>query len=238
MLEVPGLAESPLSERSRPESVMAGMWSYERYAWREGFRLVAGIDEAGRGPLAGPVVAACVLLPSDFDPAGINDSKALTAEQRDLAYKRIVKECHCMGVGIVPADIIDKLNIYHATHLAMLAAVEDCPVRLDLCLVDGLPVRQMPLPHLAVVKGDTLSVSIAAASIVAKVTRDRIMRDLDSRYPGYGFSQHKGYATVQHIQALSELGVCPEHRMSFHPDKHAPESASADQQLLLETDAV
>lgn len=193
------------------------MWSYERQAWRAGLRLVAGIDEAGRGPLAGPVVAAAVVLPSDFDPTGIADSKTLTAVQREQCYNRIWLEAHSVGVGVVDREIIDQINILRATHLAMLTAMEDLCLKPDFCLVDGLPVPYLPAPHKAVVRGDSLSVSIAAASIIAKVTRDRLMCQLDRIYPGYGFARHKGYGTVEHLSAMSDLGLSPEHRRSFKP---------------------
>ncbi|MEI6914059.1 MAG: ribonuclease HII [Armatimonadota bacterium] len=210
---------------------MPGMWHYEREVWLGGFRLVAGIDEAGRGPLAGPVVAAAVILPSDFDPRGINDSKVLTAPQRESAYGRILANCHAIGIGVAGPEIIDQLNIYHATHFAMLLAVQDLDVQPEVCLVDGLPIKGLPMPHKAIVKGDSKSVSIAAASIIAKVTRDRLMADLDLEYPGYGFARHKGYATVEHLRALTHLGICPEHRKSFEPCK----SVSLDPCLTLDT---
>lgn len=200
-----------------PAARMPGMWCYERAAWRQGFRLLAGVDEAGRGPLAGPVVAAAVILPCDFDPCGIADSKTLTPEQRDWAFARIVSQAHAYGIGVIDRTTIDKINILQASRLAMVVAIEDLGVRPNLCLVDGLPVPQIPCPHQAIVKGDSLSVSIAAASIVAKVTRDRLMLDIDRQYPGYGFARHKGYATVEHLRALDEYGTCPEHRLTFRP---------------------
>ncbi len=205
LLEVPDVARMP------------GIWSFERMAWRAGYRLVAGVDEAGRGPLAGPVAAAAVILPADFDPRGIADSKTLTAAQREEAFARIQLEAHCVGVGVIGADVIDRINILEASRLAMRVAVEDLGVTPELCLVDGLPLPFFPHLHKAIVKGDSLSVSIAAASIVAKVTRDRLMMDLDRQYPGYGFARHKGYATVEHLRALADLGACPEHRRSFRP---------------------
>ncbi len=196
---------------------MPGLWTYEREAWRLGHRLVAGVDEAGRGPLAGPVVAAAVILPSDFDPHGVKDSKLLNAEEREHAFKRILLEAHAVGIGMVGPDIIDKINILQATRLAMAVAVEDLVIRPDVCLLDGPPVPHFPCFQKAIIKGDRLSVSIAAASIAAKVTRDRLMAELDIRYPGYGFAKHKGYATVEHLEALTKLGICPEHRKSFRP---------------------
>lgn len=193
-----------------------GLWSYERAAWRAGYRLVAGVDEAGRGPLAGPVVAAAVILPSDFDPQGVRDSKAMNARERQRSYRRIMDGCHAAGVAVVDRAVIDEINILQASRLAMRLAVEDIGLRPELCLIDGLRVPGFPFSQWPIVKGDSLSVSIAAASIIAKVTRDRLMTEMDARYPGYGFARHKGYATVEHIQALQNLGACPEHRLSFH----------------------
>lgn len=208
LLQVPGKA---LWE----PGAMPGLWSYERAAWRAGYRSLAGVDEAGRGPLAGPVVAAAVILPSDFDPAGVRDSKTLSAAEREQAYPRIVAGCHAFGVAVINRGTIDRINILQASRLAMRVAVEDLHLRPDLCLIDGLSVPGFPFPQWAIVKGDSLSVSIAAASIVAKVTRDRLMVELDEQYPGYGFARHKGYATVEHIEALQRLGACPEHRTTF-----------------------
>ncbi len=193
-----------------------GLWSYERLAWRSGYRLLAGVDEAGRGPLAGPVVAAAVVLPCDFDPRGVRDSKAMTARERERSYRYIMDGCHAAGVAVVERAVIDEINILQASRLAMRLAVEDLGLRPELCLIDGLRVPGFPAPQWPIVKGDSLSVSIAAASIIAKVTRDRLMTEMDARYPGYGFARHKGYATVEHIQALRDLGACPEHRLSFH----------------------
>lgn len=177
---------------------------------------MAGVDEAGRGPLAGPVVAAAVVLPRNFDPAGVNDSKQLTPEEREAAYARITREA-VYGVGIIESGLIDQINILKASIRAMTVAVQKLAERPDLCLLDGLTARTFPFPQKPIVKGDCLSVSIAAASIVAKVTRDRLMVEMDRVYPGYGFARHKGYYTPEHIDALGRLGPCPEHRRSFRP---------------------
>ncbi len=184
-------------------------------------RLVAGIDEAGRGPLAGPVVSAAVMLPDDGLPgelaAAIDDSKALTARRREAALPAILEHC---GVGIGIADVaeIDRLNVLQATFLSMCRAVGNLPQAPEFALVDGnrLP-RDLPCAAQAIVKGDSRSLSIAAASIVAKVTRDRIMADLASRHPGYGWDRNAGYGTAEHLAALSSLGVSPHHRRSFAP---------------------
>ena len=192
-------------------------WRYENAAREEGRACIVGVDEAGRGPLAGPVVAAAVALPEDFDCTGIRDSKAMTPANRDLAFDRITREAQAVGVGVVGSEVIDEINILRATYRAMRAALEDMGAAFDFILVDGLPVPDLPTPSLAIVKGDSKSVSIMAASIVAKVTRDRIMIELDREYPNYGFSSHKGYGTREHLAAIELLGACPCHRMSFSP---------------------
>lgn len=205
------------------------MLQFERQAWEQGITRLAGVDEAGRGPLAGPVVAAAVVFDRVFLEAeqygclgGVNDSKILTESQREDLYARITGGWPCVfGVGVAGTDEIDRLNILRATHLAMaraLAAISPLP---DFALVDGLPVPGLPCPSLSVVHGDGRSLSIAAASIIAKVTRDRTMMELDQRYPEYGFARHKGYGTKVHLQALLERGPCPEHRRSFRPVQEA-----------------
>lgn len=194
-----------------------GLWFYENQARSQGYGAIAGLDEAGRGPLAGPVVAAAVVLPRDFDPTGVNDSKALTPASRDDAFRRIVCQAVAYGVGIIGPREIDEINILRATHKAMRAALEQLGAALDFILVDGLPVPDLPKPSLAIVKGDAKSLSIMAASIVAKVTRDRIMCEMDQEYPEYGFAGHKGYCTKQHLEAIRVHGPCPIHRMSFAP---------------------
>jgi ribonuclease HII len=203
-------------------------WQEERLAWIEGYRCIVGIDEAGRGALAGPVVAACVVLPYETVPPGLNDSKALTPLQRERLYDILCAQARGVSVGVVEADEIDRINILQATHQAMRLALDALPPGLfpDLALIDGLPVRPFPLPQVAVIRGDTCCASIAAASIIAKVTRDRLMRDAHDRYPVYGFAAHKGYASVAHRTALAEYGPCPLHRRSYRPVKAAlPDSA-------------
>jgi len=194
------------------------LWRHERDAWRAGFARVAGIDEAGRGPLAGPVVAACVVLPPGFDLTGINDSKKLTARQRERADLRLRAEAFCFGVGVVDADVVDEINILRATHQAMRLAYAALSPLPDCVLIDGLPVRDFPCTgQRAIVKGDALSASIAAASIIAKVARDRLMCAYDLAYPEYGFAGHKGYGSEKHLEALRRYGPCPIHRRSFAP---------------------
>jgi ribonuclease HII len=192
-------------------------WLEERAARERGFRVVAGIDEAGRGPLAGPVVAACVVLPFEETLDGVRDSKTLTPEQRDASFEVVKNRAEAIGIGIVDAPEIDKLNILRATHEAMRRAVAALATTPEFVLIDGLPVQPFPVLQRALVKGDGRSASIAAASIIAKVTRDRLMHDYDSIYPAYGFSRHKGYPTSEHVSLLTEHGPCPIHRRSFAP---------------------
>ena len=198
-----------------------GAWpddAEERAARAAGYACVCGIDEAGRGPLAGPVVAAAVVLPPGLALPGLNDSKKLTARRRETLYTQLREDERVLiGVGMAAAAEIDRLNILRATHEAMARAVAALPTAVDFCLIDGLPVPQFPLPQRALVKGDARCLSIAAASIVAKVTRDRLMQDVAQQYPGYGFEKHAGYGTAAHLAALRRLGPCPEHRRSFAP---------------------
>jgi ribonuclease HII len=196
---------------------VAALWYYEREALSRGYRTVAGIDEAGRGPLAGPVVAAAVVLPLSFDTDGIYDSKQISEKKREAAFEKIMNMAHCVGVGVVEPQVIDRINILQATYSAMRAAVGRLAVQPDFCLVDGYPIQGFEYPQNGIVDGDCKSVSIAAASIIAKVTRDRIMCEYDRIYPQYGFSRHKGYPTPEHIRMLSVHGVCEIHRRSFAP---------------------
>lgn len=194
-------------------------WQEEQKLWSEGYTCIAGIDEAGRGALAGPVVAACVVLPCNTAPDGINDSKQLSPHQRETLYGTILKTARGVGIGIVDVETIEAVNILRATHIAMRLALKNLPAGLfpDIALIDGLPVKDFPIMQLALVKGDQRSISIAAASIIAKVTRDRLMTDIDSTYPDYGFALHKGYGVPQHLLALKERGVLPIHRRTFRP---------------------
>lgn len=189
--------------------------SFELEAQEKGFHVVAGVDEAGRGPLAGPVVAAAIVLPLGFELAGLNDSKKLSAKKREALFPFLAELPH--GIGIASAQEIDSLNILRATHLAMRRAVEALPMQVDFCLIDGLPVPLFPFSSLSIVKGDAKCLSIAAASILAKVTRDRLMLELDALYPEYGFAKHQGYGTKLHLEMLNTYGPIPEHRRSFAP---------------------
>lgn len=205
------------------------MLRFERQAWEQGAVRLAGVDEAGRGPLAGPVVAAAIVFDRAFLEAeeygilqGITDSKALSGAQRDRFHLLLTRDCPAsIGIGMADVAEIDSLNILRATHLAMARALQAVSPPPDFALVDGLPVKGLPCPSLAIVKGDARSLSIAAASIVAKVTRDRIMDGLDREYPLYGFARHKGYGTRTHMKALLENGPSPVHRRSFRPVQDA-----------------
>jgi ribonuclease HII len=179
---------------------------------------IAGIDEAGRGPLAGPVAAAAVILPQDFTLAGLDDSKKISARIRESLYQQLTSDpAVCWAVATASCQEIDRLNILRATHLAMRRAAEALAPLPDHCLIDGLPVRDFPFPHDAIVKGDGLSLSIAAASVIAKVTRDHIMHQLDREFPQFGFAKHQGYGTRAHLEALQIHGPCCHHRRSFQP---------------------
>ncbi|MBN2908250.1 ribonuclease HII [Polycladomyces sp. WAk] len=205
-------------EQKRKEAArLEEMWRFERMFREQGCQRIAGIDEAGRGPLAGPVVAAAVILPEDFDPTGLNDSKQLSAEERATLRKRIERHAVAIGIGIVETDFIDTYNILQATYEAMRRAVADLPVRPDQLLIDAVEVPELPIPQHAIIKGDQLSHSIAAASVIAKTVRDQWMIEQAARYPQYGFEKHMGYATPEHLAALAEWGPCPLHRRSFAP---------------------
>lgn len=177
--------------------------------------IIAGIDEAGRGPLAGPVVAAAVILPPDQTIDGVNDSKQLSESRREQLYEQIIRNASAIGVGLVDAAIIDQINILQATRKAMLEAVESLETTPDLLLIDGITTISSSIPQKTIKKGDSLSATIAAASIVAKVTRDRIMRKYDQLYPAYSFASHKGYGSALHLEMLRQHGPSPIHRLTF-----------------------
>ncbi len=207
-------------EMNQDENVrIQGMLEYESRYWQRGKKVVAGVDEVGRGPLAGPVVAAAVVFHENPDIPMIDDSKKLTAEIREYLYDIIQAEAWYVGVGIASVSEIDQINILQASYLAMSRAIDELNVRPDHLLIDGGDYQNSDLPYSAIIKGDSLSYSIAAASIIAKVTRDRIMQNYDKDYPQYGFSQHKGYATRLHLDAIEQFGFCSIHRRSFHPKR-------------------
>ena len=191
------------------------MWAIEDGCFEEGYLTVCGVDEAGRGPLAGPVVAAAVILPPHTKIPGLNDSKKLSDKRRRELFPVIKEQAVAYGIGAATEKEIDEINILQATYLAMERALAQLEVKPDLALIDGNRARDFGLPVRTVVKGDSLSASIAAASVLAKVTRDDMMLELADVYPGYGFEIHKGYGTKAHYAALTEQGPCDIHRMSF-----------------------
>ena len=204
-------------------------FEFERALLQRGVKRIAGVDEAGRGPLAGPVVAAAVSLSAEWisrglpaELAGLNDSKQLTAVQREGFFERLTAVGDVQfAIARIDAETIDAINILQATHRAMNQALAQLRPQPEHVLVDGLPVNSLRFPQLALVKGDARSFTIAAASILAKVTRDRLMLEYDRRFPAYGFARHKGYGTTRHLAALAEHGPCPIHRRSFAPLKPA-----------------
>ena len=195
---------------------MVASFEIENTLKYEGYQLIAGVDEAGRGPLAGPVCAAAVILPDDFHVEGINDSKKLTEKKREALFPLILENCIAYAIEWATHDEIDLLNIRNASFAAMSKAVGMLSPQPDYVLIDGDAVKWIDLPHSCVIKGDAKSISIAAASILAKVSRDRLMMSFDLEYPQYGFAKHKGYPTEMHYKALQQYGPCPIHRMSFN----------------------
>lgn len=197
------------------------MLRYESELWESGLVHVAGVDEAGMSPLAGPVVAGAVILPRDHKIVGVDDSKKLDAQTRERLVLEVKAQALAWGVGIVEPDEIDRINIYRAGLLAMRRAVEALSIAPQALLIDARKLPEIPVPQQAIIHGDALSLSIAAASIVAKTTRDAMMAQLDAAHPGYGFAKHKGYPVPEHYDALEKLGACPIHRRSFAPVKKA-----------------
>ncbi|MDO9069216.1 MAG: ribonuclease HII [Deltaproteobacteria bacterium] len=189
--------------------------AFEKEALKLGFIRIAGIDEAGRGPLAGPVTAAAVILPAGLSIPGVVDSKKLTSDKRERLFDIIMDLSLAVGIGIVNPEIIDRINILQATRLAMLNAVIQLSQQPDYLLIDGITTINSSIPQKTIKKGDSLSLSIAAASIIAKVTRDRLMSDMDVLYPGYGFAGHKGYGSARHLESIRLLGPSPVHRLTF-----------------------
>ena len=191
------------------------MCCYEKEYRLKGYQSIAGTDEAGRGPLAGPVVAAAVILPEGIFIENLNDSKKLTANQRDSLYEIIKEKAICYGIGFSDEKCIDEINILNATKRAMEQAVNSLQYKPDMLLIDAVKLESISIEQHSIIKGDELSISIAAASILAKVTRDRLIEEQDLIYPQYGFAKHKGYATEEHINAIKKYGICPIHRISF-----------------------
>ena len=197
------------------------MLRYEKEVYAQGFQAVAGIDEVGRGPLAGPVVAACVILPQNCKIKHLNDSKKIPKSKHKAIYQEVLEQSLAVGIGIVDNELIDQVNIYEATKIGMLQAVENLKGQIsqpDYLLIDAMKL-DIAIPQQSIIKGDANSLSIAAASIVAKVTRDKMMTDYDQLFPGYGFSENAGYGTKQHLLGIEKIGISPIHRKSFEPIK-------------------
>lgn len=190
---------------------------YENELYSKGYKLIGGIDEVGRGPLVGPVVTACVILPEDFALDGLTDSKKLSEKKRDMFYDIIMEKAISVGIGIMDEDVIDKVNIYEATKLAMYQAVDNMSVKPDYILIDAMKLDKLDVPSTSIIKGDLKSLTISAASVIAKVTRDRMMYELDKKYPMYKFAKNKGYPTKDHIEAIVKYGILKEHRKTFKP---------------------
>ena len=193
------------------------LYQYEKELWKNGINLIAGMDEVGRGPLIGPVVTACVILPKDFVLEGLTDSKKLSEKKREEFYDYIMEHAISVGIGMMDEKVIDEVNIYEATKLAMYQAVEKSKVKPEHVLIDAMILDKLEMPSTSIIKGDAKSISIAAASVIAKVTRDRMMIELDKKYPIYGFKSHKGYPTKKHIEAIKEYGLINGYRKTFKP---------------------
>lgn len=202
-------------ELARVQNLYLNEYEYHE----KGYDIIAGVDEAGRGPLAGPVVVAAVILPLGFHIPKINDSKKLSAKMRDQIYNCIIQHAIAIERAIIDEQTIDEINIYQATVKGMYMVINGLQPTPKAVLIDAVPLNQLTMPSLSLIKGDAISASIAAASIIAKVERDRFMNELDEKYPMYGFAKHKGYGTAEHLEAIRKYGPCPVHRKSFEPIK-------------------
>ena len=207
-----------IQKRLDEDERLEGMLAYEKECYARGMELIAGVDEVGRGPLAGPVVAAAVILPKACKIPGLNDSKKIPKSKHKEIYEAVLQNAIAIGIGIKDNQVIDQVNIYEATKLAMMEAIGQLEPQPQHLLIDAMKL-DLPIPQTSIIKGDANSLSIAAASIVAKVTRDQMMEDLDQLYPGYDFAQNAGYGTAKHLAGLQKLGVTPIHRRSFEPVK-------------------
>lgn len=204
------------------------LYKYENELYSKGITYIGGVDEVGRGPLVGPVVACCCVLPKGFKLEGLNDSKKLSEKKRELFYTYIVENCIAYGIGSISPEEIDRINIYEASKQAMLLAITEVRKKVNLqhILVDAMPLT-LEIGTTSIIKGDAKSISIAAASVIAKVTRDKMMYELDAKYPLYGFKNHKGYPTKKHLQAISEYGLIEGYRKSYKPVKDIIEKTKA-----------
>ena len=207
----------------------SNLLKYERELYKNNITLIAGVDEAGRGPLVGPVVAAAVILPKNYTLEGLNDSKQLSEKKRELFYAILQKEAISIGVGIVSAKEIDEINILEASRKAMYMAIENLDVKPEYILSDAMSLNDIDIPSRPIIHGDALSLSIAAASVIAKVTRDHIMYELDKKYPEYHYKKNKGYPTKEHLEFIKKYGVTDEYRMTYKPVKFMLEELSSEE---------
>ena len=207
-----------IQKRIDEDERLEGMLTYEKECYARGMELIAGVDEVGRGPLAGPVVAAAVILPKACKIPGLNDSKKIPKSKHKEIYEAVLQNAVAIGIGVKDNQVIDQVNIYEATKLAMMEAIGQLDPQPQHLLIDAMKL-DLPIPQTSIIKGDANSLSIAAASIVAKVTRDQMMEEFDREYPGYDFAQNAGYGTANHLAGLDKLGVTPIHRRSFEPVK-------------------
>lgn len=190
---------------------------YENNLEQKGIKYIAGVDEVGRGPLVGPVVTACVILPPGYELEGLTDSKKLSLKKREMYYDIIMKDALSVSIGIKDEKVIDEVNIYEATKLAMYEAINNSKIKPEHVLIDAMKLEKLDIPSTSIIKGDIKSITISAASIIAKVTRDRMLVELDKKYPEYGFAKNAGYGTKQHIEAIEKYGIIKEHRKTFKP---------------------
>lgn len=195
---------------------MIDLYKYEKELYAKGLNYIGGVDEVGRGPLIGSVVAACVVLPKDFVLEGLTDSKKLSEKKRDEFYSVIMEKAVAIGIGMCSEKVIDEVNIYEATKIAMKEAIKNTNIKLDHVLIDAMPL-DIDIPTTSIIKGDVKSISIAAASVIAKVTRDKMMYELDKKYPIYDLAHNKGYGTKKHIAAIEKYGITKYHRLTFNP---------------------
>ena len=198
--------------------LVMNLYEYENELYDKGINLIGGIDEVGRGPLIGPVVASCIILPKNYKLEGLTDSKKLSEKKRDKFYDILMKDAVSIGIGIVDEKEIDELNIYQATKKAMAQAVDNMKIKPEHILVDAMPL-ELDIPTTSIIKGDAKSITIAAASVIAKVTRDRMMYELDKKYPMYDLKHNKGYPTKKHLEAIDKYGITKYHRLSYGPVK-------------------
>ena len=207
----------------------SNLLKYEKELYKNNITLIAGVDEAGRGPLVGPVVAAAVILPKNYHLEGLNDSKQLSAKKREKFYEILMTEALSIGIGIVRASEIDELNILEASRKAMYIAINNLSITPEYILSDAMSLNDIDIPTRPIIHGDALSLSIAAASVIAKVTRDHIMYELDQKYPEYNYKKNKGYPTKEHLELIKKYGITKEYRMSYKPVKFVMEELSSEE---------